>query len=39
MTSAGETFIKERILLTRKEYTVLKEVMKDDECGWPILCK
>jgi hypothetical protein len=34
MTSAGESFIKERISLTRQEYTVLKENMKEHECGW-----
>jgi hypothetical protein len=26
--------IKERILMTRKEYSVLDEGIKDDECGW-----
>jgi hypothetical protein len=31
---AGEVDMKERILMTRTEYFVLKEVLKDDECGW-----
>jgi hypothetical protein len=26
--------IKERNLLTRREYSVLKEEMEYDECGW-----
>jgi hypothetical protein len=34
MTSAGGSCIKEGILLTVQEYTVLKEDIKDDECGW-----
>jgi hypothetical protein len=32
--NAGELKIKERILLTGMEYSVLEEKMKDDECGW-----
>jgi hypothetical protein len=31
---AGGVNIKQRILMTRKEYSVLKEGIKDDECGW-----
>jgi hypothetical protein len=31
---AGELEMKERILLTRREYSVLKEVLKFHECGW-----
>jgi hypothetical protein len=27
-------YIQERISLTRQKYTVLKEDMKDDKCGW-----
>jgi hypothetical protein len=34
MMNAGEVDIKERILLTKQEYSVLKEEIKDDECGW-----
>jgi hypothetical protein len=34
MTNTGEMNIKERILKTRQEYSVLKERIKDDECGW-----
>jgi hypothetical protein len=34
MTDAGDVNIKGRISLTRKEYSVLKEGIKDDECGW-----
>jgi hypothetical protein len=34
MTSVGECCIKERILMTRQKYSVLKEMIKDDECGW-----
>jgi hypothetical protein len=34
MTSAGEGDMKERILLTRQEYSVLKERNEGDECGW-----
>jgi hypothetical protein len=34
MANAEEVNIKERISLTRKEYSVLKERIKDDECGW-----
>jgi hypothetical protein len=26
--------MKERILLTRTEYSVLKEKMKEHQCGW-----
>jgi hypothetical protein len=32
--NAGGVNIKERILMIRKEYSVLKEGIKDDECGW-----
>jgi hypothetical protein len=31
--NAGEIDIKERISLTRWEYSVLKEEIEDDECG------
>jgi hypothetical protein len=34
MMNAGEVDIKESILLTKQEYSVLKEEIKDDECGW-----
>jgi hypothetical protein len=34
VANAGEVDIKEGISLTRQEYSVLKEVIKDDECGW-----
>jgi hypothetical protein len=34
MTNVGESCKKERILMTRQEYFVLKEKIKDDECGW-----
>jgi hypothetical protein len=34
MMNAGEVDMKERILMTRTEYSVLKEVLKYDECGW-----
>jgi hypothetical protein len=30
----GEVDIKERILMIRMKYSVLKEEMEDDECGW-----
>jgi hypothetical protein len=30
----GESYMKESILLTGQEYSVLKEDMKLDECGW-----
>jgi hypothetical protein len=30
----GEVDMKERILMIEMEYFVLKEKMKDDECGW-----
>jgi hypothetical protein len=33
MTSAGESCIKEKISMTRQEYSILKEDMKYDECG------
>jgi hypothetical protein len=33
MMNAGDVDIKERITLTRQEYFVLKEDIKDDECG------
>jgi hypothetical protein len=31
---AGEVNIKERISLTRQAYSVSKEKMKYNECGW-----
>jgi hypothetical protein len=31
---AGEVDMKERISMVGKEYAVLKEDMKLDECGW-----
>jgi hypothetical protein len=34
MMNAGEVNVKEIISLTRREYSVLKEGMMDDECGW-----
>jgi hypothetical protein len=34
MMSVGESYMKESILLTGQEYSVLKEDMKLDECGW-----
>jgi hypothetical protein len=34
MTNAGEMNIKERILMTMHDYSVLKEKMKENECGW-----
>jgi hypothetical protein len=34
MTCAGEVDIKERNSLTRQEYSVLKEEMEYDKCGW-----
>jgi hypothetical protein len=34
MMSVGEVYMKERILLTRTEYSVLKEKMKEHQCGW-----
>jgi hypothetical protein len=30
----GEVDMKEKILMIEMEYFVLKEKMKDDECGW-----
>jgi hypothetical protein len=33
MTSAKESYIKERISMTRQEHSVLKENMKYDEYG------
>jgi hypothetical protein len=32
--SVGEVEMKERILLISTEYSVLKEKMKEHECGW-----
>jgi hypothetical protein len=32
--SVGGVDMKERILLTVTEYSVLKEKMKEHECGW-----
>jgi hypothetical protein len=34
MMNAGEVNIKVGISLTRQEYSILKEGIKDDECGW-----
>jgi hypothetical protein len=34
MMNAGEVNIKVGISLTRQEYSVLKEGIKDYECGW-----
>jgi hypothetical protein len=42
MTSVGEVNIEEGISLTRMEYSVLKEKMEEDECGWsdaPFRCR
>jgi hypothetical protein len=36
---AGEVNMKERIIMTEMEYSVLNEEMKDDECGWSQLAK
>jgi hypothetical protein len=33
MMSAGGIDMKERILMTRQEYSVLKENMEENECG------
>jgi hypothetical protein len=30
----GEVDMKEKILMIEMEYFVLKEKVKDDECGW-----
>jgi hypothetical protein len=30
----GEMNIKERIYMSRMEYSVLKENMNENECGW-----
>jgi hypothetical protein len=30
--------MKERILMIRMEYSVLKEKMKENECGWSECC-
>jgi hypothetical protein len=35
----GESCIKEGISMTRMAYSILKEEMKDDECGWSYTCK
>jgi hypothetical protein len=32
--STGELKMKERMSMTRTEYSVLKEFLKYDECGW-----
>jgi hypothetical protein len=32
--SAEEYNMKERISISRMEYSVLKEKMKENECGW-----
>jgi hypothetical protein len=34
MMNAGELNIKMGITLTRQEYSILKEGIKDNECGW-----
>jgi hypothetical protein len=34
MMDAGVVDIKERIWMMKMEYSVLKEEIKDDECGW-----
>jgi hypothetical protein len=34
MMNAGEVSIKVGISLTRQEYSVFKEGIKDDKCGW-----
>jgi hypothetical protein len=34
MTNAGDVNIKVGISLTKKEYSILKEGIKDNECGW-----
>jgi hypothetical protein len=31
---AGEVNMKERIWISKMEYSVLKEKMKENECGW-----
>jgi hypothetical protein len=31
---AGKVNVKERIMMARMEYSVLKEEMENDECGW-----
>jgi hypothetical protein len=32
--NAGEMDMEERISMTSTEYSVLKKVLKYDECGW-----
>jgi hypothetical protein len=32
--SAGELEMKERILMSRIAYSILKERIKEHECGW-----
>jgi hypothetical protein len=32
--NAREVYTKERILMIRMVYSVLKEKMEEDECGW-----
>jgi hypothetical protein len=34
MMNAGEVNINERIWMSRMEYSVLNEKMKENECGW-----
>jgi hypothetical protein len=34
MIDAGEVNIKERISMMRTKYSILKENMKGDGCGW-----
>jgi hypothetical protein len=34
MMSVGEVEMEERILLTRTEYSVLKEKNEGNQCGW-----
>jgi hypothetical protein len=36
MASVRESCINDRISMTRQGYSVLKEKIKDDECGWPV---
>jgi hypothetical protein len=38
MVNAAEVDTKERMLTTRTEYSVLREVLKYDECGWSEAC-
>jgi hypothetical protein len=38
MTNVREVDMKEIISLTKKKYSVSKEGIKNDECGWSYLC-